>query len=233
MRLQEAMIEEAAYVKDKLNGINTNLIERIAKYGYYDLDKYFRDKKEYLFKNWTPEIYYINEDFLDIQMELSIINKQYGIYIISPQSKYYAFHGNDEIDFEECENLGVRVIEMHYRGGTIIGSANDFGIMFVVPNEILLDGGTITSKMLQIMQKYIPNAIVVGNDILIDGKKVAGSMQRYVNGVFIWAAQFSFENHDNLIELICKKKSTKSPGVIDENLLSRDIFEKEVLLWVC
>lgn len=45
--LQKAMIEEKAYVTDRMNNIDTSLLERLKQYGYKTLEEYFKEKKEY------------------------------------------------------------------------------------------------------------------------------------------------------------------------------------------
>ena len=197
--LQQAMNEEAAYIADRLSGKNTSLIDRLIPYGYNDLESYFTDKKNYLFEQWIPEVFYVDEDWLNNKMEPAIANGEYGIYIISPKSEVYAFHGTDEIDIEECENFGVKLIEMHYNGGTIIGSAEDFGIMIVAPADLMLTGDVIMSNFLNIIKQYIPEVEINGNDIILNGEKIMGSMQRHIERSYVWAAQFSFIEHNNII----------------------------------
>ena len=53
-----AMCEESAYVSDRTKGINTNLTERLALYGYENLEEYFTEKKSYLFEKWIPTCRY-------------------------------------------------------------------------------------------------------------------------------------------------------------------------------
>lgn len=228
--LQGAMREEKSYVADRIQNIDTNLAERLMQYGYPDLKEYFDEKKEYLLSRWTPKVYYIDEDFLDTRMEQNIQNGVDGIYIITPKSECYAFHGNDEIDYDECAELGVRPIEMHYCGGTIVGSKDDLGILFVIPKDISLSSADIMKKVMEIVHTDCPEAVCCGNDILIDGNKVMGSMTRNVDNHFVWAAQFSFADHGELISKICKKEQKKKPSTFHG--LTRDRLEREVLGWL-
>lgn len=226
-----AMAEEKAYVEDRMRDIDSNLTERLAKFGYSSLTEYFDEKREHIFNEWKPEVHYIDANFLSNDMENAIADKQYGIYILAPEN-LYAFHGSDEIDYDLCKTLGVNVIEMHYNGGTIIGSREDLGILLVIPNNIDLSGNRIINKFLDIIKTRIPNAEIDGNDILVNGEKVTGSMQRRVDGVFVWAAQISFGEYDDIITKVCNKKPLKKPSRIDKTLLGRDTLEKEVLRWL-
>ena len=227
--LQKAMNEETMYINDRMNGINTSLIERLKQYGYETLDEYFLDKKEYKFNNWKPELYYVDIKTLTTELEKAVQSKQYGIYI-SKTDGPYAFHGSDEIDYELCENLGVCVAEVYHQGGTIIGDVEDLGIEIIAPLDIGLDTNYLLNKFSEIISKYEENVEINGNDILINGEKVLGSMQRNIGDTFVWAAQISFGEHNELIEKICHKKSIKKPGRIVN--LSKEKLEEEVLKWL-
>ena len=228
--LQGAIREEQSYIADRMQNINTNLTERLMQHGYSDLKEYFDEKKKYLLSRWTPKVYYGDEDFIDTQLEQNIKNGADGIYIFTPKCEYYAFHGNDEIDYDECAELGVRPLEVYYRGGTIIGSKDDLGILLVIPKDISLTSDDIMKKVIEIVHTDCPEAIRSGNDILVDGDKVMGCMERNVGNHFIWAAQFSFADHSELISKICKKEQKKKPSTFRG--LTKDKLVREVLEWL-
>lgn len=228
--LQKAMTEEKTYIKCRLNNISSNFSERLLMCGYQNIEEYFEDKRQYMFSQWNPKVYYIDEDFLDTQMEKNIQNGVDGIYIIEPKNEYYAFHGNDEIDYDECRKLNVRPIEMHYSGGTIIGNKEDLGILLVIPKDMMISHSVIMRRVMEIIKKDCPTATSVGNDVLVGDEKVMGSMTRYIGNYFIWAAQFSFANHDDLISKICKKDSRKKPSKF--KLLTKNTMEKEMVKWL-
>lgn len=230
--LNAAMLEEKAYLNDRLLGIETVLLNRLTSYGYTNLTEFFIDKRDYLFNNWVPDIYPIDVRDITTELEQAIRNEKYGVYI-SKTDGLYAFHGTDEIDYERCKQLGVHVAELYHQGGTIIGGEKDLGIEIIAPNDIGLDAKFMLDKFSEIFRKYISEDVVIdGNDILINGKKVMGSMRRSVGKVFVWAAQVSFDDHSDIIAQICTKKSTKEPSYIDSSVLSRDLMEDEVITWL-
>ena len=157
--------------------------------------------------------------------------KKYGIYI-STSDGLYAFHGSDVIDYDLCEKLNVHVAELFHQGGTIIGSNADLGIEIVAPIDLGLDSNYILNKFHEIISKYIDGATIDGNDILVNGEKVMGSMRRNVGNTFVWAAQVSFLDYSDIISQVCNKQSAKKPSHIDSTLLTRDMLEKEVLIWL-
>ncbi len=229
--LIEAIKEEENYLSDRKNGINTSLSARLSNYGYDNLTDYFNDKREYLFNQWIPEVTYIDVSTLTTELEKAVREEKYGIYI-SVSDGLYAFHGTDQINYELCEKLGICVAELYHQGGTIIGSNDDLGIEIVAPIDLGLDNCYILNKFYEIISNYIENVTIDGNDILVDGKKVMGSMRRNVGKTFVWAAQISFNDYSDIIAQVCNKQSVKKPSYIDNSKLSRNQLEKEVLAWL-
>lgn len=183
------------------------------------------------FEEWIPEVYRIPISEYATVVEDAILTGKYGIYI-SHGEGVHAYHGNQPIDYELCENLGVRVVELGYNGGTILGSADDLSIIIVAPAEMGLNHELIINKYLEIISKYVPNTTINGNDILVDGNKVCGSMERTIGVVYEWAAQVSFADYSEYVAQICNKPPIKKPAHIDNNLLTRDKLEEEILAWL-
>jgi lipoate-protein ligase A len=183
------------------------------------------------FNEWIPTIYRVPiEDYAKVT-ENAILTGQHGIYI-SYGEGLHAYHGSQPIDYKLCEELGVRVVDLNYSGGTIIGSADDLSIIMVFPESMGMTHEVIINKIVEIISKYVPNATIDGNDILVNGEKVSGSMTRTLMGSFVWAAQISFADYSNYIAKICNKPPVKKPAYIDNNLLTRDKLEEEILAWL-
>lgn len=229
--LQSAINEEQLYIANRMNNIDDSLLGRLKQCGYETVKEYFDEKREYFFKNWIPDVYYVDIKTLTSELENAVQNKKYGIYI-STADGLYAFHGSNDIDYDLCRDLGVCVAEVYHKGGTIIGDKEDFGIEIVAPSYIGLDLQYILNNIYKILNKYIDNISIVGNDFIVDGEKIMGSMERSLGDTYVWAAQFSFGNHDDIIKKICKKKMIKKPGQINQNIISKDILEKEVVRWL-
>ena len=230
-QFEQAMAEEKRYVADRLNGIDTSLRERLTQYGYNTLEEYFSEKKAHQFAEWKPEVHRINVETLAQDLENAIGNLDYGIYMPISDG-LYAFHGTDEIDRELCKKMGVHVIDLNYQGGTIIGSADDFSIEILYPPTVGISGRDIINKIAEIIGEHVNGVSIAGNDILVNGEKVMGSMERMVGNCHVWAAQISFGEYDEVIEKICNKKSAKKPSRINSNLLTKDKLEQEVLKWL-
>ena len=188
-------------------------------------------EKEQLFNAWIPTIYRIPIEEYAKVVEDAVLTAQHGIYI-SYGEGLHAYHGSQPLDRELCESLGVRVVDLNYNGGTIIGSADDLSIIMVFPESIGMTHEVIIGKIVEIISKYVPNTTIDGNDILVDGNKVSGSMSRTLCGSFEWAAQISFADYTDYIAKICNKPPVKKPSFIDSNLLTRDKLEEEILNWL-
>lgn len=230
-QLENAMAEEKRYIADRMNGIDISLLERLVPYGYENLSDYFKEKKAYLWEQWKPEVRRTDISLVAQEVERAIKEEDYAIYIPTV-SGTYAFYGQNGIDEELCESLNVRPVNMNYRGGIIIGSSEDFSIEILMPASLDVTGNEIITKFAEIIGKHVPNVTIDGNDILVNGEKVMGSMQRRVGNVFAWAAQISFGEYAEYIEQICKKPAVKKPSKIDKGLLTKDELEKEVLKWL-
>lgn len=208
-----------------------DLLPHLKKFGFTHLSKYYDAKRAHLFAKWIPEVYYIDIGEFAAVTEDAIKNGRYGIYIPT-EDGIHAYHGNDSIDYELCKSLGVRVVELNYAGGTIIGSSADLSILMVFPKEMGMNHPTVINKFREIISKYVPNVSRHGNDIMVDGEKVSGSMTRYVGDSFVWAAQVSFADYTEYIQKICNKKQIKKPAYIDSSLLTRDQLEEELIAWL-
>ena len=184
-----------------------------------------------LFNEWIPTIYRVPIEDYACVTENAILTGKHGIYI-SYGEGLHAYHGNQPIDYELCENLGVRVVELNYAGGTIIGSADDLTLIMVFPESMGMEHETIIGKIVEIISKYVPNTTIDRNDILVNGEKVSGSMTRTLMDSFVWAAQISFADYSEYIAKICTKPAIKKPSYIDNSLLTRNKLEEEILAWL-
>jgi hypothetical protein len=229
MNIEKAIEREQSLTASGVK--QTDLFPHLKEFGFDHLSQYYDAKRAHLFAKWIPEVYYINIGEFAQVTEDAIKSGRYGIYIPT-EDGVHAYHGNDAIDYALCESLGVRVVELNYAGGTIIGSSADLSILVVFPKEIGMNLPTVINKFCETIGKYVPNVTRHGNDIMVDGMKVSGSMTRNVGNSFVWAAQVSFADYSEYIQKICNKPQRKKPAFIDHSLLTRDELEEELLAWL-
>jgi lipoate-protein ligase A len=183
------------------------------------------------FENWKPDVYRVPFEDYSRVTENAMLTGQYGIYVLDADT-LYVHHGNHHLDYELCEELGIKVNELGYAGGNIIGSGEDLTIHIIAPESMGLTHKFIIQKITEIISKYVPNTTYVKNDILVNGDKVSGSAIRQICGSWVWMAQISFGEYSEYIEKICQKPAIKKPSYIDSSLLTRDELEKEILNWL-
>lgn len=183
------------------------------------------------FEDWKPEVYRVPiEKYAEVTENAMITNK-YGIYILDADS-LYVHHGNSPLDYELCEELGIKVNELKYAGGNIIGSGKDLTVHIIFPKTMGMTHEIIIEKIAKIIGKYVPNTTYDGNDILVDGEKVSGSAIRQICGSWVWMAQISFGEYSEYIKKLCQKPAIKKPAYINNTLLTRDVLKDELVTWL-
>ncbi len=187
--------------------------------------------KELIFEEWKPNVFYIDIKDYARTVEDAFINGKEGIYISNGEG-VHAYVGDKVFDYDLAKELNVLPVELNYVGGTILGSCKDLSIIIVFPRIMDVDHEFIISNITNIISKYVPNTTYNGNDILVDDKKVSGSMMRQNEVSTIWAAQISFEDYSKYIAKLCYKPPIKKPSYIDSNLITRDDLEHEILNWL-
>lgn len=224
--IEKAIKAEQSYLRDKLSGKNVSL--DLSQYGYEDLETYFSDKRDYQLKNCGVEVHETNMDDIESRVENAIMSKTPSIWIPTAD-EVFVWHGDDTLDRGLCAELGVQVYDMNYIGGTIVSGADDLSFALIVPENIDISTSYMLIKIKSIMDKHFTDVMIDGNDILVDGKKVLGSMQRRVNDMYVFACQISYADRSKYISQLCSKQSVKSPGFIDKEILPKDILKDEVI----
>ena len=227
--IEKAITAEQEYLQKRLSGEDVTL--DLSEYGYESLDTYFADKKEYQLKHCGVEIHETTMNDIENRVETAVIGKTPSIWIPTANS-VFVWHGSEPIDTELCNKLGVRIYDMNYVGGTIVSGAEDLSFAIIVPEAIDIGTSYVLERLREAMSKYLDDVVVEGNDILVGGVKVLGSMNRRVNGVYVFACQISYADRTELIDKLCSKQSDKTPGYIDSAKLPKQTLKNEVLGWL-
>lgn len=117
-----------------------------------------------------------------------------------------------------------KVYKSHKIGGTIINFKNDICIANFSRNNYKFG-----IDFLQLLANYLfnrgLNALVLGNDILIDGKyKVASYASSIINGMVYTAVHISLFVDLDIIYQFCDKSTIKIPkGLNDYNITTKEI----------
>ena len=220
------MNAEQEYLTLRLSG--EPVVLDLAPFGYADLNKYFSDKREYQLKHCGITIHETTMDNIESRVEAAVMSKAPSIWI-PDADEVFVWHGNESIDAELCTELGLHIYNMNYIGGTIVSGPEDLSFAIIVPESIDIGTSYILEKIKMIMSEYLDDVVVDGNDILVGGMKVLGSMNRRVDGMYVFACQISYADRTEHIKQLCSKQSVKTPGYIDSSKLTKQTLKGEVI----
>lgn len=216
-----AYVEELVYKADKLAGLQTSLLERLAKYGYNRLEDYFSERSAYrLTVMARPRITTLADPTTAEITELFAVNSLAGrpLFLIPELTGRAAYvNSKREIIAERAEELGVRLIYTQLSGGTMIESPGDihFSLMLPLgfPETYSLDA--FNGIFLPALRKYVPAVVLSGNDFMVDGVKVGGSTYTMVDGTQIYGINITGEDVTALAAEIIPPRSVKPIGYVD------------------
>ncbi len=137
--------------------------------------------------------------------------------------------GGDE-DFNEdyCKENGIAVIDYHAEGGNIVISSGDLSLGLCFPlKEVTAQ--YVLEHLSGILSKYEEAVEVNNNDILVAGKKVAGSASFQDEETLGMVIHFSFSDKAELITTICNEVR-KPVGFLTG--ITREQLREEVKSWL-
>lgn len=170
-------------------------------------------------------------DNIENRVEDAVLSKTPSIWIPTADT-VFVWHGNEPIDEELCNQLGIQIYDMNYIGGTIVSGPEDLSFALIIPESIDIGTSYVLEKIKMIMSEYLDDVVIDDNDILVGGMKVLGAMNRRVNGVYVFACQISYADRTEYIKQLCSKQSVKTPGFIDSGLLPKETLKNEVVRWL-
>lgn len=134
---------------------------------------------------------------------------------------------NGGVNRVEVERLGVKMVEIKHEGGTIVASPGDVQIgIFTQGYKGDEYRKAIIGRLMELLLENGHSASLEQNDILVNGKKVAGFGSRMFGNILYTAFQISVNVDINLIKSICTKPMVKTPdglsnyGVTTDHVLN-------------
>lgn len=232
MDIIKAIEFEKHYLECRMKGeYPFHLVDKVRECGFATLDQYFTAKQKYEFDQLKFE--YIEKapseciDYFFRMME----EKQTGVVFIDSTETFVFSGGSKPYDEAYVTEHSIPVYPLYTTGGAIVSTPGDFSIGICMPETVCSDVRFILDGLQAIFSKHINNVTVDGNDILIDGKKICGSVGYHQNGMFCYASHFSFNDNSELIEKICGVSGSVKPVSKIEGLTA-DTFKEEVRTWV-
>lgn len=213
----KAIAKEKEYLGYRRRGEEPfHLVDAVKECGFATLSDYFNAKMEHSFDKLT--FTYIEKppreciDYFFRMMDA----KETGVVFIDSDEAFVFSGDSKPYDEAYCKEHNIPVYPLYTKGGAIVSTPGDFSIGLCYPASEGVGVQFILSKLRGIFSKHMAKVTVVGNDILVDGMKICGSVMYRQNGMKCFAAHFSFNDNSELIENICAiSGSIKVPTAID------------------
>lgn len=162
-----------------------------------------------------------------------IFNTEYvqAYCVISEGLEVHTGNEND-CNYEYCEQHNIPVYDLHRSGGTIVCCDGTIGVALIANVENGWMHNKFTDAFIQFLNsKGINNISVDDNDILVDGYKVASSVEKRVNenlSMIFGGYLISYDVNLEAIQNICTKQIVKTP----RGLVNWGITKQEIIDWV-
>ena len=232
--IEKAIILEQQYLQNKIQGDTIPLIDYLKEAGYSNLEEFFNDKNQFLFQNIN---FIFDETTLieDIPEKMAYNIKNCVPSLLIPKIyEPFAWIGkNAQYSKEDFEKYNIKPYDLHYNGGIIISGPEDLSIAIIMPKIQNISSLYFLNKIDSFFKKYFnDNSYIDNNDLIINNKKVMGSMNMYTDITFVFAAQFSFEDRSEIINVLCPPHGGKTPGAIDANIVTKQMLTQEIKSWL-
>lgn len=232
--IRRAIEQEAIYLRKKFeeHDENAKIYDYIGPCGYDDVNDFYWDKQKYLFK--TQPFIIEEEPYIDLAFTAEYYRDKIPAFLYTIDCfEDYAFIPNDFEDTEILEENNLVPLKIGYdaRNGVIISSDGDLRIYLIYDGSLEVPCDVFMNFLKDVLEEYYDNVVVDGNDIMIDGKKVIGSVAfRYADMNSI-VFQCTFTDRVELIREICGV-TPKTPGFIDKNIISPEELRDRFIVWL-
>lgn len=229
MNIAEAIKAEEAYINNRLNGVEARpMVDIVADYGFDSLASYHEQKSLYLFEHAEyTEVHTTDEKAFEDISKILIAEKP--TLLFEKHDEPFIYLGSKEYDAAAVKASGIKAYDGGYLGGTIVGGTGDLSVGIFYSSLIDIRADYILDRIAEILQKHGINAVKDNNDILVNGKKVAGTACLETNSFYGFVAYLSFSNNAEIVKQICGE-SEKKPGFIDG--ITADEFMEEMRQWL-
>lgn len=232
MDIIKAIETEKQYLECRMKGeYPFHLVDKIRECGFETLDEYFAAKQTYEFGQLEFE--YIEKAPSECIAEFfrMMDDKETGVVFIDSNETFVFSGGSKPYDEEYCETNNIPVYPLYTPGGAIVSTIGDFSIGITTPASVCSDVQFVLDGLKAIFDKYMSDVETNGNDILLNGNKICGSVGYHQNDMFCFAAHFSFNNNSELVNKICGNSGSVKPISKIEGL-TVDMFKKELSAWL-
>ena len=213
-----------------------SFIDQIKGLGYESLEEFFNEKIEYEMQQILKgKIYKVAPKDAMPTLRRLVQSREYGVVSVYT-TETCVHHGQDTSKYlnrEYCEAHNIPIYPYDSFGGNIVATQGDYSVALLLPITTDISAGFVLEKKKQILLGYFDNVEIQDNDILINGKKVAGATSFGTESYFFLIYHFSMSEKEELITNICGAPTTgKHPGYIDTTILSTEQLMEDFLSWL-
>ena len=229
--IENAIKAEKEYLEARRKGKNYNFPSKIREFGFKSVEDFIFNKRGKDIKSLGIEVkHYPHNEAVEKLME-AVKDERYIVVVSdSPEGVTVVYGGDNDNSELECQSNGIPYHYMNRDGGTVVCGSGDFGFGIVLPKDI--EGTWIVKMLYDILKPYSKGFSIQGNDIMLYDKKVAGYGKiKQTGNVSAFTVFISFEDNVGVIQQVCKKIG-KTPGFIDDHILTKKQFEKDLKLWL-
>ena len=214
----------------------TSFSDQIVSLGFRDLDDFFENKREYDMQHvLRGNVYSVPPSAAMTTLRGLIESGKYGIVSVYT-NETCVHHGNDQskqLNSEYCDMNNIPIYKYDSFGGSIVATEGDYSFAVLLPQDVDVSAEFLLNGITKIISKHFRNVTSSGNDILINGAKVAGTTCFGTDGYVFFIAHISMSDKTELIKNICGEPvSNKVPWFIDTSVLTTNELIEELLSWL-
>lgn len=230
--IARAVQREREYLVRKERGEEVKIFDFIGPCGYSDVNEFYWDKQFYLFRtqNWAN----VEEPYITLDFTAEYFRNQTPAFLWTIDCPIkYAFIPNDFENIDLLVGYGLEPLKIGYtaQNGIIISSDGDLRIFLIYPGEIEILSEHFLGFFRDTLEEVYENVTIDKNDVLIDGKKVIGTVLFPHMNMNVFVAQVTYTSNKALIKEICGE-TAKIPGKIDKTLISPYTLKNRFAQWL-
>lgn len=236
--VEQGILINEQHIRNIENGIAEDIpfADAIKALGFEDLEDFFNQKSEYEMQNVLKgNVYSVEPKDAMPTLRKLVSSKKFGVVSVYT-SETCVHHGRDDskfLDYDYCSVNNIPIYPYDSFGGNIVATEGDYSFALFIPESIDISTDFVLARIKDILSKHLDGVTIDNNDILVDGKKVAGTTSFGTNDIYFLICHFSMSSKGKLIENICGKPTTnKEPGYIDTKALTTNELMGELLSWL-
>lgn len=169
------------------------------------------------------KVYKQQEAFERLKSIVWTNNTDSFITVVEETAVHYGFEGG--FNKTAAASLKIPTYDIYKNGGAMVTSPGD--VLFCHMSKDRLDDFNDHIRK-YLSTKIKQENVEIDNDLLVNGKKVAGFMEISVNNKHFYGGHISINCNLNLIKQICTKEMVKVPGGLGEY----GITSEQVVSWL-